>query len=173
MKDPQLQPDIDALREFNRLYTSRLGLLNERLDGSPFALTEARVIYELARSVDATAAQIARTLSLDKAQLSRILKRFTEQGLLKSVASSHHAKHHLLSLTAKGRAAFKDLDAGTNDAVGSLIQAFSKADRQRLLRAAEEMRSVLDCGTEPRSAAKRSAPATNLDEVSARLKTPR
>lgn len=38
------EQDIAALRAFNRLYTSRLGLLNAQLDKSPFTLSEARVL---------------------------------------------------------------------------------------------------------------------------------
>ena len=40
--------DISALRAFNRVYTRRLGLLNAHLDKSPFTLTEARILYEIA-----------------------------------------------------------------------------------------------------------------------------
>ena len=40
---PQLAQQIAAIREFNRFYTARLGLLRRRhLDGE-FALTEARI----------------------------------------------------------------------------------------------------------------------------------
>ena len=60
---------IDRLRRFNRFYTRQLGLLDERLSQSPFSLTEARVLYELAHRACPTAAEIARDLDLDPAQL--------------------------------------------------------------------------------------------------------
>lgn len=47
---PPLADQICAVRQFNRFYTARLGLLGRRhLDGE-FALTEARILYEIGAS---------------------------------------------------------------------------------------------------------------------------
>ena len=136
--------DVAALRAFNRTYTHRLGLLDASYDGSPFTLSEARVLYELATRTDPVAAEIVRALGLDPAQVSRTLKRFTERGLVTARESPSHGRHQLLSLTAEGRAAFATLEANTKASVGELIESLPPLRRARLLAAARDINAVFE-----------------------------
>jgi DNA-binding MarR family transcriptional regulator/N-acetylglutamate synthase-like GNAT family acetyltransferase len=135
--------DVFRLRSFNRRYTEVLGLLNERLDGSAFALSEARVLYELARGRDQTAADLARRLRLDPGQLSRILKRFEQNGLVAGEVSPGHARHRLLSLTPAGREAFADLDRQTECTIETLLDRFDPHRRARLVELAGRLEVLL------------------------------
>jgi DNA-binding MarR family transcriptional regulator/GNAT superfamily N-acetyltransferase len=141
--------DVSRLRSFNRRYTEVLGLLNERLDGSAFSLSEARVLYELAHGHEQTAADIARRLRLDPGQLSRILRDFEKQGLLAGEASPDHARHRLLSLRAPGREAFAELDRQTEAAIGALLGRFDPHRRARLVELATRLEGVLAGGEQP------------------------
>ena len=136
--------DIATLRTFNRFYTQRLGLLNARLDMSPFTLAEARILYELARRTGPTAADIARAIDLDRAQLSRTLKRFSNRGLIETKGQPQGGRRRAITLATAGRQAFEALDRGARDSVAALLGALSPTKRARLLTAAQAITNIFD-----------------------------
>ena len=110
---------VADLRRFNRFYTQKIGVLVEGLLKSPFSLTEARVLYELAREEQSTATRLGAQLGLDSGYLSRILRSFERRGLIRRTPSQSDRRLGLLSLTAQGHAAFAPLDARAHDQVGA------------------------------------------------------
>src|ERR1700722_7642325 len=98
---------VDAVRQFNRFYTRRIGVLREHLSESPFSLAQARVLYELAHRPRVTAGELARELDLDAGYLSRILAGFEKRKLLSRAQSNSDGRQFDLRITAAGRAAFR------------------------------------------------------------------
>ncbi|MGH7570683.1 MAG: bifunctional helix-turn-helix transcriptional regulator/GNAT family N-acetyltransferase [Gemmatimonadota bacterium] len=123
---------VGAVRRFNRFYTRQIGVLQEGLLESPFSLTEARVIYELAQGGETTATELGGELALDAGYLSRILRGFRERGLIERRPSETDRRQSLLSLTAEGRRAFARLDAASGDEVAAMLDALT-SDRQDML----------------------------------------
>ncbi len=74
---------IGAVRRFNRFFTRRIGVLREGLLHTPYSLTEARVLFEIAYREQLTASYLSRELGLDPGYLSRIVARLEQQGLIK------------------------------------------------------------------------------------------
>jgi DNA-binding MarR family transcriptional regulator/predicted GNAT family acetyltransferase len=142
---------VTALRRFTRFYTGRMGVLREGLLDSTFSLTEARVLYELANRDRPTSRDLVRDLDIDAGYLSRILKRFEQQGLLQKSRSSHDGRHAHLALTDNGREAFLPLNAASGDKACELLAPLSEADRQRLVEAMALIESLL--GRTPRDKA--------------------
>jgi len=138
------EQDVAALRGFNRVYTTQLGLLDAHLDQSPFTLSEARILYELANRTDPTAAEIARALRLDPAQISRTIRRFVNRGLVATRDDPSHGRHQLLSLTEHGRTAFAALEGNTRRAVGALLDGLSPFRRAAMLSAARTMTRIFE-----------------------------
>src|SRR5437763_6695233 len=91
---------IDQVRCFNRLYTRRIGVLQDGYLGSPFSLAQVRVLYELAHRPQATASELARELDFDPGYLSRILKTFDTQHLLDRRRSERDGRETYLTLSA-------------------------------------------------------------------------
>jgi DNA-binding MarR family transcriptional regulator/GNAT superfamily N-acetyltransferase len=134
---------VDELRGFNRYYTREIGLLEPHLPESDLTLAEARVLYELAQRDGQTAADLSRTLAMDKAQVSRILVRLGRRGYVRSHASPEHAKRRLLFLTDAGRTTFAALDRGARDQMEAILRRIEPDARPRLIAAVREVRSVL------------------------------
>jgi DNA-binding MarR family transcriptional regulator/GNAT superfamily N-acetyltransferase len=134
---------IAALRAFGRFYTRQIGLLEEGLHRSAFSLTEARVLYELAHRDRPTASVLGQDLGLDAGYLSRLLKRFEEQGLLTRRTAAEDGRRQVLALTQAGQAAFAPLDEASRAEVGALLARLPSADRAALVGAMARVRRLL------------------------------
>jgi DNA-binding MarR family transcriptional regulator/GNAT superfamily N-acetyltransferase len=124
---------IAAVRRFSRFYTRQLGLLQEGLNETRFSLTEARVLYELAHRDPITATALGADLGLDSGYLSRILRRFGDDGLVARKRAPDDARQHLIGITAKGRKAFAPLNKGSRDQVGAMLGKLPAAEQERLV----------------------------------------
>jgi len=131
---------VATVREFSRFYTRRLGTLDEGLLDTPWSLTEARVVFELAQSPSTDMAALRTTLAIDSGYLSRLLAKFDAAGLIARTASATDARRQSLSLTAAGRKLFRTLSERSNRQVAQLLQPLSGPARESLVGA---MRSVM------------------------------
>jgi len=120
-----------------------MGVLEEGLLASPFTLAQARVLFELGTRQSVTAKGLIDSLGLDRGYLSRILQGFVKLRLLATTQSTTDARRTNLSLTPKGRKAFLELDRKSQRSVGDLIRPLSATQRERLLRAMEEVQQTL------------------------------
>jgi DNA-binding MarR family transcriptional regulator/N-acetylglutamate synthase-like GNAT family acetyltransferase len=137
---------VEAVRRFNRFYTRRIGVLEEGLLRSPFSLTEARVLYEIAHRDQPTAAGLGKELGLDPGYLSRLLRGFERRGLIVRRPSSRDGRESLLALTDSGRAAFGRLDRAAREQIGMLLQALPAGGRRRLVGAMAAIETLLGAG---------------------------
>jgi DNA-binding MarR family transcriptional regulator/N-acetylglutamate synthase-like GNAT family acetyltransferase len=135
----------DEVRAFNRFYTREIGLLNRSLPATDLSLPEARVLYELAQAPEGgrTAAEIGRTLNMDKAHLSRVVARFVTRGLASSRVSPNHRKHRLISLTDAGRKVFAGAEAAARGQVDALLEPIDPGGRNRIIEAMRDIRMAL------------------------------
>jgi DNA-binding MarR family transcriptional regulator/N-acetylglutamate synthase-like GNAT family acetyltransferase len=134
---------IAAVRAFNRFYTRQLGVLDQHVFQSPFSLSEARVLYELANRGKPSAREIGTELDLDAGYLSRIVQKFAEDGLVARKPLPDDKRQYQLGLTAKGRQAFAKLDRRSHDDVARMLRPIPETDRCRLTAAMATIERLL------------------------------
>jgi DNA-binding MarR family transcriptional regulator/N-acetylglutamate synthase-like GNAT family acetyltransferase len=145
----ELERDIAAVRRFNRFYTQKIGVLGEGWLHSPFTLTEARVLYEVAHRDAPTATELARDLGLDAGYLSRILASFEKKKLLKRTPSEADGRRYHLALTDKGRKTFAPLEESTRGDVAAMLEPMPPAQRQRMVQAMDAIESAMGAEAAP------------------------
>ena len=139
----ETDPHVGAVRSFNRFYTRQIGVLRKSYLNSPFSLTEARVLFEVAHRENPSAAELAKDLDLDPGYLSRVLQRFEQKGLVSRQPSLLDGRQHHLSLTNRGRKAFTPLDRHSREQAAAMLDRLSEPQRERLIQAMHTIETVL------------------------------
>jgi DNA-binding MarR family transcriptional regulator/GNAT superfamily N-acetyltransferase len=142
--DAAQQDRIASVRAFNRFYTNVIGLLREGLLSTPYSLTEARVIFELAQREATELAELRRALDIDAGYLSRIVARFEADGLIARERSAEDGRRQIVRLTKAGRDAFELLDERSAVEIGSLLSELREDEQWRLVEAMGAIRGVLE-----------------------------
>ncbi|SRR6266851_280969 len=137
------EEQITAVREFNRFYTARLGLLRKRhLDGD-FSLTEARILYEIGANPGLTASTLLETLGLNAGYVSRSLALLTKRRLVRQTPSKKDGREKLLMLSPAGDRTVAWLSEQSAVQIQGLLANVTSTDRDALLDSLAKIRSIL------------------------------
>jgi DNA-binding MarR family transcriptional regulator/GNAT superfamily N-acetyltransferase len=142
--DAPLESQIAAIRGFSRFYTKRLGIIEPKLLDSPWTLQEARIIYEIAQCPGCTATDLARVLGLDAGFLSRTLQGLQRRQIVARKASKADRRASEIALTAKGRAAFAQLDSRSRHEVATLLGKLEPSQRAAVVDAMTVIEQALE-----------------------------
>ena len=134
--------EIEALRDFNRFYTARLGMTRHGLHRTTHPLAEARVLFELGAQGTQETTRLRETLQIDAGQLSRLLHRLRGEGLVERLPSPLDARRQRVGLTPAGEEAFRTLDQGSREEVGALLDALP--DPRAVLAAMHRLRAAIE-----------------------------
>jgi DNA-binding MarR family transcriptional regulator/GNAT superfamily N-acetyltransferase len=134
---------IDDVRAFNRFYTRQLGLLNEHIARSDFSLAEGRVLYEIAQRGYTTGRELAATLKVDRAYISRILMKILGEGLAASSPRIGDKRSSTIALTKEGDAAVEELNNLNSEAVATLLAKADAEDLDALVAAMKTIQLIL------------------------------
>lgn len=147
-----LLADVAVLRRFNRFYTRQAGLIEPKHLHTDVSLPEARILYELAQRDRASPVELIRDLAIDPGQLSRTLQALQRRQLVSRKVSSADKRQIDITLTAKGRAAFAELDKRSQDFAVDTLAQLPAERRTRLVAAMCQIEQALTPVAASRSA---------------------
>jgi DNA-binding MarR family transcriptional regulator/GNAT superfamily N-acetyltransferase len=166
VSDVREEEQIFAIREFNRFYTARLGLLRKRhLDGE-FSLTEARILYEIGARPKLTAASLRETLSLNAGYVSRSLALLTKRKLIRQTPSKQDGREKFLTLLPAGDSSVAWLNEQSALQIQGLLANVHSTNRTALLDSFSKIRSIL---SDPKTRSVRIVRLSNSNEDATRL----
>jgi DNA-binding MarR family transcriptional regulator/GNAT superfamily N-acetyltransferase len=116
---------------------------------TPYSLTEARVLFELAQREATEVADLRQALAVDAGYLSRILARFQADRLVVRERSAADGRRQVIRLTDQGRAAFATLDRRSAEEIGGLLAKLTEEDQRRLVGAMAVIREVIEPAPRP------------------------
>jgi DNA-binding MarR family transcriptional regulator/GNAT superfamily N-acetyltransferase len=140
---------VEAVRKFNRFYTRQIGILREGLLDTPFSLTQARILYEIAHQKGITSKPLGDHLHLDAGYVSRQIGRFEKAGLVERQASGTDARVQHLALTRKGRTAFATLDRRSAADVQAQLRRLTADAQTKLVASMNAIYMLLEAPPEP------------------------
>jgi DNA-binding MarR family transcriptional regulator/GNAT superfamily N-acetyltransferase len=161
---------IELVRDFNRYYTRRLGVLGDHYLGLSRPWSESRLLFEIGPDgVDVR--DLRRRLGLDSGFVSRMLRSLTGQGLVEVRPHPQDGRVRVAALTPAGLDARDELDVRARESVGALLGQLTAGQRERLVAAQEQVRRLLRMATVEISAIPDDAPAARfcLREYAAEL----
>jgi DNA-binding MarR family transcriptional regulator/N-acetylglutamate synthase-like GNAT family acetyltransferase len=168
---------VGVLRRFNRSFTTRVGVLEERFLGLDRPLGHARVLFEIGSRPDEAMGvrDLRADLDLDSGYLSRILRALEADGLIEVVADPVDARQRIARLTADGRDEWGRLDKRADRLAAAVVDGLASRHRDRLAVALDEADRLLAAAqatfelTDPRAADARVAMARYFDELDRRF----
>jgi DNA-binding MarR family transcriptional regulator/ribosomal protein S18 acetylase RimI-like enzyme len=134
---------VSDIRAFNRFYTTIIGVLEEGMHRSPYSLTEARLVHEIGKRGSATASAIASDLNMDRGQMSRLVWRLVDHGLIAMLPADDDKRTAPVALTAQGDAVFRQLNQMSDAAAMSLLQPLDEFQRRDLVAAMRRIGNIL------------------------------
>src|ERR1700677_3090991 len=124
---------VAGVRAFNRFYTNTIGLLRGKYLDTPYSLTEARILFELAQRDASEVTDLRHAVDIDAGYLSRIMSRFESDGLISRERSATDGRRQVIRLTDNGRSAVAGLDGRSAAQTRDMLAAVHAEGRHRLL----------------------------------------
>jgi DNA-binding MarR family transcriptional regulator/GNAT superfamily N-acetyltransferase len=163
-----LSERIEAVRAFNRFYTRLIGVIGGEMLETPHSYPEARLMYEIGLRPVTEVGDLRGALDIDAGQLSRLLARMDEKGIITRERSEGDGRRQRVRITPAGlaeRDVLVDRSVAENQ---RLLDQLDDEDQERLLGAMRTIRDLLGDAAEPPSVVLRRAEPGDLGWIVSR-----
>jgi MarR family transcriptional regulator, lower aerobic nicotinate degradation pathway regulator len=111
----------------------------EALDREGMRRPHFAVLTSLAEQGEASQAALGRRLAIDRSDLHAIVGELEVDGLIARVRDSEDRRRNVVTLTSRGRAALRRLDARVDRAQRDLLSTLSASERRQFVRLLERL----------------------------------
>jgi DNA-binding MarR family transcriptional regulator/GNAT superfamily N-acetyltransferase len=132
---------IELVRDFNRYYTRRLGILTDRYLGQDRTLGEARLLFEIGATADVR--DLRTRLGLDSGYLSRLLRSLERERLIRVRTHPDDGRARIAELTPLGERERTDLETRSRAGIRELLGPLTAEQRDQLVAAQAQVRRLL------------------------------
>lgn len=139
-----------TIRRFNRFYLPYFHLLTQKYLNSEYSVAEARILYEIYENKEISARDIVRNLNVDKSYISRILKKFESESLIKREVLHDDSRMTAISLTKNGETLAENLIMESDRQIEKDIMGISESDLDELSCHLEKIIEILEVRNERR-----------------------
>ncbi len=134
---------IEKIREFNRFYTTIIGVTNNHILQSDYSLTEVRMMYEAYYTPGITARQLTGILQVDEGYLSRLIAKLVKHKIVLKKQSKEDKRIYALELSEKGKQLFLELNKRSSEAIATLIEHLTTEERLELVKLQTSIKNLL------------------------------
>ena len=127
-----------------------IGLLRGKYLDTPYSLTEARLLFELAQRDASEVPDLRRAVDIDPGYLSRILARFESDGLIARQRSAADARRQVIRLTRHRPRRRGGAGPRSAEQTRGMLAGLRHEDRRRLLDAMRVITGTLSESPQPR-----------------------
>ncbi|MGV9798137.1 GNAT family N-acetyltransferase [Mycobacterium sp. NPDC003449] len=121
-----------TLRQFNRTYTQRIGVLEESYLGTGRPLNASRLLFEIGGAGTITIRELRDRLGLDSGYVTRMLARLESEDLVGVRPDPADGRRRIVELTASGRSAVAELEERSENLAAELVAPLASRQQQRL-----------------------------------------
>lgn len=134
-----MEKKIQDIKQFNRFYLRMMGLFSMYTDVSSYSATEAMILYEISHTKKCTASYLSIYFNFDKGYISRIIRKFSRNGVIRRRPSDEDRRVQYIELTLKGRDVLNELTLKANENVKQMIE---NVDENKVIKLIEAMKQI-------------------------------